>query len=532
MWAVVMLLAGCATPSSAPTTSPAPAPSASPTITPPSPSPTRAGARLRVELEGASACDNGFICSARLGVLPESTIVDPTASLEPSTADAIWQSDYGLAADLAPPPDGDLPALAPGGHVIVWSVTTQRIVTDLPTATPELASRCSAPIVVAADAISVTIRIRFAGASTLGAGSARCTMRRVADAATTAEPTPGSISGAALTPAARLPTAWRRVSTANLADLGDPGFVVTLGVAPDGAFIAIPDGGERRALSILRSVDGKAWTKVGVLPASRDGWVHTMASDGDVIVAAGGSSDPTRPTMWVSTDGVHWTAMGARLPNGPHGVDALASNSAGFVATQSWAGAAPWIGDSRGEVWDRVGSLTATVDASMLDVAAFGSGFVAVGGVGGSAAAWVSSDGRVWAPATVAGGAGVMLVAVAGDERRLVAFGQGSYPREGPLVFVSDDGGRSWAPVVAASRPRSASPPIQAVADGFIATDYGVWTSPDGVAWDDTAWTHAVGDAIPGRVPSVAANGAVVVAAAMPDGSGTPIFWIGETGTP
>lgn len=527
-----MLLAGCATPSSPPTTSPARAPSASPTITPPSPSPTRVGAQLRVQLDGATACDNGFVCSARLSVLPAGTTVDPTTSLEPSAGDAIWQGDYGPGADFVPPPDGDLPVLAPGGQVVVWSVTTQRIVTDPPTATPELASRCSAPIVVAPDAITATIRIRFAGASTLAPGSARCTIRQLVEAGTAPVPTPGGIPGVALTPTAPLPTAWRRVSTPNLADLHDPGYQVVLGVAPDGAFIAIPVGGERRALPVLRSVDGEAWTKVGVLPASKDGWVHGMASDGDVMVAVGGSSDPTRPTMWVSADGIHWTATAAAAMNGMPAVSVLAANSAGFVATPFGAGVAPWIGDSHGEAWDRVGSLTGTLDASMYDVTAFGSGFVAVGGVGGAAAAWVSPDGRSWTPATVAGAEGTTLVGVAGDARRLVAFGQGSYPRADPLVFVSDDGGRSWAPVIVSARPGSAWPPIQAVADGFIATDYGVWTSPDGVAWDDTAWTRAVGDAIPGRVPSVAANGTVVVAAAMPDGTGMPIFWIGETGNP
>ncbi len=186
--------------------------------------------------------------------------------------------------------------------------------------------------------------------------------------------------------------------------------MVALGVAPDGAFIAIPSGGERRSLPVLRSVDGEAWTKVGVLPASKDGWIHAVASNSDVIVVTGGSSDATRPLMWVSADGTDWTAITAAHTNGLDIVDALAANSAGFVATQNGAtGVAPWIGSAKGGEWDRVGSLTATLDAAMVDVTASGSGFVAVGrvgGVDGTAAAWLSSDGRVWTPATVADGNG------------------------------------------------------------------------------------------------------------------------------
>ncbi len=68
------------------------------------------------------------------------------------------------------------------------------------------------------------MRIRFAGGSTLAPGSARCTMRPLVEADATPASTPGAISGVALTPTASLPTAWRRVSTANLAALGDPGF--------------------------------------------------------------------------------------------------------------------------------------------------------------------------------------------------------------------------------------------------------------------------------------------------------------------
>ncbi len=232
-------------------------------------------------------------------------------------------------------------------------------------------------------------------------------------------------------------------------------------------------------------------------------------------------------------DGIHWTAIGAAGTNGLHEIGVLAANSGGFVAIQrGTTGVAPWISSATGQDWTRVGSLSGTSDGSIVDVTASGSGFAAVGTVGGSAAAWLSTDGLAWTARTVSDGAGVTLVSVAATGQRLVAFGQGPDPRQDPLVFVSDDGGRSWTRAASGSRPQSFWPPVLAVADGFIATDYGVWTSRDGLTWDDMAWTTAVGDALSGRVPAVAANRTRIVTAAMPKGAGSPVFWIGETNSP
>lgn len=526
-WIIAGLIAGCAARVTLPATGTLQAnqgsgPSVSLQASP--------GAQLRVQLDGASGCDSGFVCLARLSVLPDGSEAGPGPSLETSATDPIWQSDFGSGMKLIPPPNGDLPTLAPDAYVVVWSVTAQPIATDPPAALAVLASRCSTKVVVAPLVSTATVIVRFAGASTLAPGSAQCTIRQVVEASATPVPTPAAISGVALTSTAALPTAWRRVSAANVPDLRDPGDRVELGVAPDGAFIAIPSGGERQALPVLRSIDGEAWTKVGALPASKGGSISAIASSGDVIVAVGGSSDVTRPEMWVSSDGIHWTAISAPRTNGLSDVETIAANSAGFVATErSATGVAPWISSAKGAAWVRVGSLSATPDAFIVDVTASGNGFVAVGGVGGNAAAWQSSDGLTWTAATVSDGAGVTLVSVAATGQRLVAFGQGPDPRQDPLLFGSNDDGRSWVRVASGSRPLSSWPPLAAVADGFIATDYGVWTSHDGVTWDDTAWTHSVGDALAGRVPTVAANRTRIVAAAMPNGAGSPIFWIGQS---
>ena len=497
------------------------------------PEPVQVGAQLRVRLEGASACEGGYACTARLGVLPDGTEIEPGTILEPSVTDAIWQTASGPGVTLVAPPDGDLPVLAPGAHVIVWSVTARRIASDPPSAPAELASRCSTQVQVDPGTAVVTMRIDFEGGSTLAPGSAGCSMDQVVESDATPAPTPAGIQGVVLTPTAMLPSSWRSVPTPRLDGLDDPGFRVTLGVAPDGAFIAIPSGGERPSLPVLRSVDGETWTNVGVLPASKDGWTHHAAWNDQVIIVTGGSSDESRPALWVSADGIDWAAIGAPDTGGLYLVDALAANSAGFVATQLGAsGIAPWIGAPDGGKWDRVGSLTPTLDAWIVDVTASDGGFVAVGSDDSAAGAWVSADGLAWTPAAIADGTGVILVSVAARGQGLVAFGQGPDPLDDPLLFVSDDDGRSWARMVGGRLPPSNWPPVQAVADGFIATDSGVWTSRDGVDWDDAAWTDAVSDAVAIRLPSVAASGTRIVAAAMPDGGGSPLFWIGATNRP
>ena len=90
-------------------------------------------------LEGANGCDNGSYCTARLSVLPGGTAVDPSSSLVPSESDPVWQSNWGSALNLLAPPDADLPILAPGAYVVVWSVMAQPIATDPPTAPAALA---------------------------------------------------------------------------------------------------------------------------------------------------------------------------------------------------------------------------------------------------------------------------------------------------------------------------------------------------------------------------------------------------------
>ena len=500
----------------------------------PSTAQTPRGAQVRVQLEGASACDGGYFCTGRLTVLPGGPRSDPGASLVSSDTDPMWQSDWNSGANMVPPPDGDLPVLPAGSYVVVWSVMAQPIATDPPTAPALLASQCSVPLDVSTEAGTATLRVHFTVGGTLAPGSARCTIRLVGDGAATPVPTPGTVSGVERTPRAALPTAWRRVSPGDLTGLGDPGFVVALGVAPDGAFIAIPGGNDRASLSVLRSVDGETWSKVAVLPSSKNGWAHALATDGNVIVVTGGAGGAAR--IWRSFDGIHWTVVDEAGTNGLQAVDAIAANSVGFVATHAGAtGVAPWIGSADGSTWQRAGSLTSTQDAAIVDVTASGTGFVAVGRTGdvdGPAAAWVSSGGRSWEPATVAGGAGVTLVSVAATGERLIAFGQGSDPRRDPLEFASDDGGRSWAPVSGGSRPGSSWPPVQAVAGGFVATSYGVWTSRDGVDWDDAAWTSSAGAVPTDGVPSVTANDTRVLVAMMSRAGGYPIFWIGEKSSP
>ena len=535
--AIAALVATCAVPVE--TVTPGPSSSgSSPTAPPPSPvsspSPTpRSGAQLQVRLEGTSGCQSSFVCTARLSVLPDGTRLDPPGSVQQTASEAVWQSDSGPGVNLVAPPDGDLPLLAPGAHLVVWTVMTQMIATDGPGPPAFPASQCSARVVVADGASAALVRIRFKGDSTLGSGSSACTARQIVDPAVTPAFTPQPIAGTALVPTASLPAAWRRITDPSLNALPDSGSRLLLAVAPDGAFVAIPSGSQRAALPVWRSTDGETWTKAGELPDSKDGWVHAVAWSSDAIVVTGGSSDLKGPGVWTSADGVTWTAVDASRLDGLHVPDALAANSGGFVAKQLGAsGVAPWISSAQGTDWRRVGSLTATLSADIIAITAVGSGFVAVGAENRAAAAWHSPDGRSWQPATVAGGGGVTLLSVAANGQRLVAFGQSPDPVSGAIAFISDDGGHTWSRAPLGTRPDSSWPPVVAVAGGFIATGYGVWTSRDGVTWDNSVWNRTSGAPPYSYVPTIVASGNRLIAAAMPQGGGLPMFWVGEGSAP
>ncbi len=539
-----LMLAGCAAPPSqqpasspaeatrtpGPASEPSPlqAPPASPSALPP------AGARGRVLLEGRPGCDSQFVCTARLSVLPDGTDLAAKPGWEPASTDPTWQTVGDMV--LGAPPDGDLPLVAAGAHLVVWSVSTQIMATDGPATPGVLASRCTSRVVVAPAATLLIVRVVFGTASALSPGSARCTIRATASTAAL-PPTAAPVTGTVSAPAALLPSAWRKVAAPDLRALGAVRWRIALGVAPDGAFIAILSSQEEQSAIVLRSVDGESWTVVGPLPDSRGAWVMSIAGNESAIVAAGGAPAPKRPGIWSSPDGISWTRLPASGADGLLDASPVAANSAGFVAVGDGIGVTPWVSSDPAHAWQHVGSRVASQDAGVIGVAPSGTGFVAVGWSNphptpeasaqtADAGAWLSEDGRTWTPSAVTGGAGVALWSVAAQGSRLVALGD-QPSSQGALVFVSSDGGRTWAPATGPT-PDSGCCAVTAVADGYLATTYTVWASRDGTSWDDSAWTAAAGvPSVDSRMVRVAVSGGRVVAA-LTTSSAAPSFWIGS----
>ncbi|MHB8960635.1 MAG: hypothetical protein ACYDAN_13525 [Candidatus Limnocylindrales bacterium] len=542
---LALLLAGCAAPPSQPpssgpaeaTRTPGPTSEPAPLETPPSSPATTSptGARVRVLLEGRPGCDSQFVCTARLSVLPDGTDLAAKPGWGPASTDPTWQTVGDMV--LGAPPDGDLPVVAAGAHLIVWSVSAQITATDGPATPGALASRCTSRVVVAPSATLLTVHVAFGSASTLAPGSARCTIRAVASAAAI-PPTAAPVSGTASVPAALLPAAWRKVATPDLRAFGAVRWRIALGVAPDGAFIAILSSEEQEPAIVLRSPDGERWAVVGPLPDSRGAWVMSVAGNQHAIVAAGGAPDPKGPGIWSSPDGITWTRLSGSGSDGLLDASPVAANSAGFVAVGDGIGVTPWVSSHPATAWHHVGSRVASQDAGVIGIAPSGPGFVAVGWSNphpvpeasaqtSDAGAWLSEDGRTWSPSAVTGGAGVALWSVAAQGSRLVALGDQQSSPQGALVFVSSDGGRTWAPATGPA-PDSGCCTVTAVADGFLATTYTVWASRDGSSWDDSAWTAAAGAASGDtRMVRVAASGGHVVAS-LTTASAAPSFWIGS----
>lgn len=516
-----------------------PVPTASPAA--PAPAPTAAtGARVHVEMEGASGCPNGFFCTARLSVLPDAAQLGVAPGWTPAPADAMWQT-WGVAA-LSAPPQADLPTLAVGAHLAVWSLSSQRIATDPPTEPPVLAARCTVRVVVAPTTTEVTIRVRFAsaGPSAAGNGVGPCTLRAVLSDSTPAA-TAGPIAGQAALPGAALPTGWREVHPGTpVSGAVAPGSRIQLGVAPDGAFIAVASS--KGPAVVLRSVDGGQWSVAGQLPQSAGASIMTIAGDGRAIVAAGWTENPDRPAVWTSSDGLTWKRLASAVADGLRNVSSVVAGSDGFVAMGDGAGAAPWITRDPAVEWFHVGSRVGSQEAGMSAVAAARGGFVGVGWAMGTlppgpqpsntiqldARAWRSTDGRTWIPNEVAGGEGRPLRAVAAQGSRVVAFSDPAWPEQGTVVFVSADGGRAWARS-AGPAPDSSCCQLLALRDGWLAATTTVWTAADGASWSDAAWRGGVGPIDAGfRGIALAANDRSVVAV-MASETAAPRFFVASS---
>lgn len=168
----------------------------------------------------------------------------------------------------------------------------------------------------------------------------------------------------------------------------------------------------------------------------------TATPRGFVAVGGSGTADRETGVVWVSSDGLNWTARGRVLPpdSASAGLRHVVATEAGIVAVGvalTEDGLRPFsaLSTDDGAHWE-YGTPPAEAAASVLDVTATSRGFVAVGshqssaaGGEGDSAAWISGDGVDWSRQTLTqdglGGPGSQwLGAVAVSGSRVVAIGR------------------------------------------------------------------------------------------------------------
>ncbi|MGH2467722.1 MAG: zf-HC2 domain-containing protein [Candidatus Limnocylindrales bacterium] len=193
------------------------------------------------------------------------------------------------------------------------------------------------------------------------------------------------------------------------------------------------------------SADGTTWTRSPASPnLERTAMADVTAGPGGFL-AVGLQSQPEAAAAWWSSDGLHWLADPA--PEGAAGarVNALTRGGSTYVAVgQDAAGAAIWWSHD-GETFRRL-ALAAAAGTRLLDVAAGGPGFVAVGWTVDAsqvqhAAVWTSVDGLSWqVDPDESALPGVQLDEVTAWAGRLTAVGTAP---AGAVAYVSLDG-VSW----------------------------------------------------------------------------------------
>jgi hypothetical protein len=212
-----------------------------------------------------------------------------------------------------------------------------------------------------------------------------------------------------------------------------------------------------------------------------------------------------KPAIWHSSDGRQWDPPQTPPHSGDNVVGAIAAGRSGWVAVgdyawfstdgSSWTAATGDLTDGLADGGPAYNAEGGCCGVEHNAVAATRSGFVIVGGVGcfkctGRAAVWLSPDGRSWqrlsynAAFNDAARSMRSLATLPGG--RLVAVGYQS-------TWTSDDDGRSWQ--LHAGVFDHAAPMLTTSSDGttLIAADSNqqtgkgaIWTSKDGIAWEET----------------------------------------------
>lgn len=244
----------------------------------------------------------------------------------------------------------------------------------------------------------------------------------------------------------------------------------------DATYVAIAPDTAR----VLTSADGRTWTAGAPLPGGVAPWSIAHAPDGTFVVAGVPESilpiepPPSVPLFATSPDGVHWTAasftvVGARAAF-------LLHDGRRFVCVDEFGRV---YASADGLAWSSLG-VRVPQGTRGVQAVAYGNGRYVVVGQGGLASS--STDALAWttaAPLQTTGPApaALALAGVVFDGRRFVAVGAGG------LVATSVDG-QAWT-VAPSATPQDLS--AIAVAPGGVLVAVGghgtAESSVDGVHW-------------------------------------------------
>jgi hypothetical protein len=226
------------------------------------------------------------------------------------------------------------------------------------------------------------------------------------------------------------------------------------------------------------------------------------------IAVGGTASGPSRgPVVLASADGTTWHSISGTAEFSGAGLrtTAVAASGHGYVvAGQQVSGnrafaALWWSPDLKHWVQTPNGGLDGRLAPSGLDaVTAANGGFIAIGTHENAPAIWVSGTGQTWGQGTftlpgAATSGSLHLIAVSGN--RIVTAGNAATATGAtiPVVISSTDDDKTWQQITLAKPGVSASiTSLTVKGTGFTATGKSdgaavTWTSPDGLAWTQSA---------------------------------------------
>jgi hypothetical protein len=281
-----------------------------------------------------------------------------------------------------------------------------------------------------------------------------------------------------------------------------------------GALIALTIASTAAAQSPTPAVT-PAWTQAAPGPGfgpnaiasgvAVDGGGHSVLVGSKVKQGTNGVT-AAGPLAWYSTDDVTWTKAKVAVPKRRAGeIDAVAAWSGGFVAVGLVAAkkagrlavATIWM-STDGISWTAAASIKQAVISDIADV---GGHLVAIGRLvraqASSPTAWTSTDGVTWTAESMGPDTNLTPVRLAAsDSGAMVAIA--AYPISGaPWLWLSPDGA-NWSNVAGPPDIIGSDqvPDIAAGPGGFdlivrTAQESQIWTSPDGTAWDQVVATPA-----------------------------------------